>query len=151
MAEELLNRKINVRLYPLEYELYPRIGKKMPVMPTLSGVIKKRVRFSSEGYLVKLDEPADITLEGISRKLPFKTVSWIMFDCGSTDTYNSKDAYEIEFLKGGDKIKNSHNEIFSTIRAVESPDRVPEVFYKEDPLMDNFPVISWGFVSLANG
>ena len=143
---DLIHRKLQIQLFAEDPEVSRRNLATIESMPIINGIcILKRKFFTTWGYVVKLDQPLYVDSEGFSDEVRKKySTKYVAVYFHSTDIYKDKDPLYLELsLKSQNSISKS-GELHTFVRYISDPSNLPNEIEKNDPILNEIPVLCWG-------
>lgn len=146
----LIGRKIKIRLEHTDKETLEKLRRPIPEMPTITGILIRRFYFFGWGYVVELDKPLMLDIDGIIPEARKKiSTSYLMVYYFSTDIYNGKDPLYLELTGRASRvIKNG--ELHIILRYVKNPDEVPNEIGKNDQFLKDNSGVTSGYIKLID-
>lgn len=146
--ENLIGTLVEINLIFTDAEDYSRLNKPIPIMPTIRGTLIKRVFSWSWCYVMILDRPLLLDMEGIGEKARSKMFTNYVFISPSYRYKNNKeDNIYIRLVKMNEAMINV------VVNYVNNPSDIPNELItgeKTDPYFEKILPISIGQLRIVD-
>ncbi len=149
-SDNVLGRKVQIRLHSYDYEIHQRKGIKL-FLPTLNGIFVRRFLFGSWGYVIRLNEPLLLDRDGLSDEARLKySTTYLLTYLPAINDYEGKDPFFLELTGTENKLVNQDNELHAILKYTPDEESVPSEMDASGAFFKNNPGICYGWIKLID-
>ncbi len=152
----LIGKKVRLRLQPHDKETLEKLRRPLPKMPIVTGTMVKRFFSFNWGYVVELNEPLFLDIDGISETTRrVDHAKFIGVTYGRVSLFDGKDPFYLELTGKSDISKkmcsrSEEGEIGTFVIYINDPTTIPNEIDKNDDFWKQNPFVCRAWVKLID-